>query len=682
MLKISPAEPSETRRLVGNGTLPKLWLAEREVSGMSVTSMLSRIKDFLAGQKRKSDEPSEASTTTFAKYRRITDDFPKYISTPLSNDFNPKAEPITDRLRHPVYTKKTMSESTNSGKQSAYFGANAGKTRLEFADIEFSDDEDEIDWINRQQPQNHRTSNASGGGGSSFRHPPPLAKIKPSTAPIPSLFPIRTKMVNGNAEVYNSRQDTFKKPFVFKSHQTPQQQQQSQPQRKQQSKRNSIVAQSYNLTEMNKYRALLKRLLPNLYSPEEPSSSSAATSRKNSLLLSSDDINLSSSTAINHSLTGGEGHSSKAGPSTSGTVRSIPVIDLSLEESDSEGRKKRTSLFTTVDLTQYDLAPQDADETAQVVDPVNTLEEKLQTNSRFRDDIVDSVQRKYSNTSSQRKDLIAQERQNLKELKKSTQEYEGTFERKLGDFMLQFDTIVLDEEDSEEEEEAYPELTDDHQGVIKRVLYGGSRSEVIVNKFNISITRNDLATLIGDNWLNDEVINFYMNLLIERSELRADDGLPRVYAMNTFFIPKLLSAGHPGLKRWTRKVDIFTYDIIPVPVHVGRVHWCMAIIDLQNQAIRYYDSMGTPNNAVLNALEQYLRDESLDKRKQPFDTSGFTKENMRECPRQMNGSDCGVFSCMFAEHESRNRSIGFSQQHMPYFRQKMIYEISQGRLLT
>lgn len=680
MLKTSPAEPSETQyRLVGNETLPKLWLAEREVSGMSLTSMVSRFKEFLEGRKRKSDEPSEASTTTFAKYRRITDDYPKFISTPLSNDYYPKAEYISDRLRQAVYTKKTMSESTN--RQSAYFGANAGKARLEFADIEFSDDEDEIDWINRQQPHNHRTSNAS-GGGSSLRHPPPLAKIKPSTAPIPSLFPIRTKLVNGNAEVYNSRQDTFKKPFVFKSHQTPpQQQQHSKAQQPQQNKRNSIIAQSYNLTEMNKYRALLKRLLPNLYSPEEPSSSSAGASRKNSLLLSTDDINLSSSTAINHSLAS-EGHSSKAGPSTSGTVRSIPVIDLSLEESDSEGRKKRTSLFTTVDLAQYSLTTQDAAETAQVIDPVNTLEEKLQTNSKFRDDIVDSVQRKYSNTISQRKDLIAQERENLKELKKNTQEYEGTFERKLGDFMLQFDTIVLDEEDSEEEEEAYPELADEHQGVIKRVLYGGSRSEVIVNKFNISITRNDLATLIGDNWLNDEVINFYMNLLMERSELRADDGLPRVYAMNTFFIPKLLSAGHSGLKRWTRRVDIFTYDIIPVPVHVGRVHWCMAVIDLRNQAIRYYDSMGTPNNVVLNALEQYLRDESLDKRKQQFDTSGFTKENMRECPRQMNGSDCGVFSCMFAEHESRNRSISFSQQHMPYFRQKMIYEIAQGRLLT
>lgn len=632
---------------------------------MSVTSMLSRIKQYLEGRKRKSDEPTEASTT-FAKYRRVANDFPKFISTPLSNDLHSKSETIADRLKHTQYIRKPMSGANNSGQQSAYFGGTTGKTRLEFADIEFSDDEDELDWINRQL-HNHRRDNAEGSQKSAapLRCPPPLAKLKTSAAPIPSLFPIKTQMVNGNAGG-SHRKDTFKKPFAFKSQQ----------QQEQQAKRNSIIAQSYNLEEVNKYRALLKRLLPNLYSPEEPTTSGVASSRKNSLL-SVEDFNLSSSTALNASH--GEGQQKKAG--TSSTIRSIPVIDLSLEESDSEGRRKRTSLFTTVDLSQYDMTNDDTAEAAAAIESVNTLHEKLQTNSKFRDDVVENVQRKYSTTSCQRKNLIAQERENLKELKKNTQQYEGTFERKLGDFMLKFDTIVLDEEESEEEE-AYPDLTEEHQGIIKRALYGGPRGEVIINKFNISITRNDLATLIGDNWLNDEVINFYMNLLMERSELRADDGFPRVYAMNTFFIPKLLEAGHSGLKRWTRKVDIFTYDIIPVPVHVGRVHWCMAIIDLKNRSIRYYDSMGTPNNKVLDALEKYLKDESLDKRKQPFDTSKFAKENMRDCPRQMNGSDCGVFSCMFAEHESRNREIGFSQQQMPYFRQKMIFEIAQGRLIT
>lgn len=170
-------------------------------SGMSVTSLLSRIKEFVVdGRKRKSDEPSEASTISFAKYRRITDDFPKFISTPLSNDYYSKSEPTTDRLRLPVNSKKIMTEATNSGgKQSAYFGA-TGKTRLEFADIEFSDDEDEIDWINRQQRTNHRGrvsnvgvgagggSGVGGGSTTADRHPPPLAKIRPSLAPVPSLF--------------------------------------------------------------------------------------------------------------------------------------------------------------------------------------------------------------------------------------------------------------------------------------------------------------------------------------------------------------------------------------------------------------------------------------------------------------------------------------------------------------
>uniref|UniRef100_A0A1A9ZPS9 Ubiquitin-like protease family profile domain-containing protein n=1 Tax=Glossina pallidipes TaxID=7398 RepID=A0A1A9ZPS9_GLOPL len=98
-----------------------------------------------------------------------------------------------------------------------------------------------------------------------------------------------------------------------------------------------------------------------------------------------------------------------------------------------------------------------------------------------------------------------------------------------------------------------------------------------------------------------------------------------------------------------RKVDIFARDILPVPVHVGGIHWCMAIIYLKDCTIKYYNSMGIPNSNVLKALEQYLKDESMDKRKQPFDTSQFIMESVPDVPRQMNGSNCGVFSCMFAD---------------------------------
>lgn len=69
------------------------------------------------------------------------------------------------------------------------------------------------------------------------------------------------------------------------------------------------------------------------------------------------------------------------------------------------------------------------------------------------------------------------------------------------------------------------------------------------------------------NWLNDEIINFYMNLICERS--KTNDNWPNVYAFNTFFYPKIVSTGQASVKRWTRKVDVFSYDLLIIPVHLG-----------------------------------------------------------------------------------------------------------------
>lgn len=70
-----------------------------------------------------------------------------------------------------------------------------------------------------------------------------------------------------------------------------------------------------------------------------------------------------------------------------------------------------------------------------------------------------------------------------------------------------------------------------------------------------------------------QVINFYMNLLVERSK---DPSLPSVNTFNTFFYPKLRSSGYSAVRRWTKKMDIFSKDILLVPVHLG-VHWCLSV---------------------------------------------------------------------------------------------------------
>lgn len=237
---------------------------------------------------------------------------------------------------------------------------------------------------------------------------------------------------------------------------------------------------------------------------------------------------------------------------------------------------------------------------------------------------------------------------------------------------------------SEGEEEAYndfPTLTDDQLQKINAWFYGRDLGQVLFSKFNISITRRDIQTLSWEPlaWLNDEVINFYMELLTERSQ--TNESLPNVHAMNTFFLKRLLEAGYNGVRRWTRKVDVFAQDVIPVPVHKG-IHWCMAIIHMKDKTIKYYDSMGAPNNVTLKALADWLQAESIDKRKQPLDMSDWTQENVQNIPQQENGSDCGVFSCMYAEFITRNRPILFTQQHMQYFRKRMVYEICTGQLLV
>ena len=91
--------------------------------------------------------------------------------------------------------------------------------------------------------------------------------------------------------------------------------------------------------------------------------------------------------------------------------------------------------------------------------------------------------------------------------------------------------------------------------------------------------------------------------------------------------------------------------------------------------------MGSDKNDILKALLQYLQSEHQNKKKSDFDTSDFTLENVKEIPKQMNGSDCGMFTLKYAEYLSRNASITFTQEDMPYFRRRMVYEIVNNRVI-
>lgn len=224
-------------------------------------------------------------------------------------------------------------------------------------------------------------------------------------------------------------------------------------------------------------------------------------------------------------------------------------------------------------------------------------------------------------------------------------------------------------------------LSESHRAAVRERLRRPDDS-VVVSKFSIDFCVRDLRTLVAPNWLNDEVINFYCQLLVERS-LQGRGRFPLLHAFSSFFFPKLRERGYAGVRTATRRQSPPTLarDLLLVPVHLG-MHWCMASIDFRSRAIAYHDSLHGDNAACLRALREWIAGEFEEKNEgRQFDFTGWTESCPKDVPAQRNGYDCGVFALVLAEHLSRDAAPIFAQADMPYWRERISYEIISGKLL-
>ena len=76
------------------------------------------------------------------------------------------------------------------------------------------------------------------------------------------------------------------------------------------------------------------------------------------------------------------------------------------------------------------------------------------------------------------------------------------------------------------------EITDEMDDIINRSLQGQQSGEVLVEGYRLQITRGDIATLAGLNWLNDEVIVWY-SVYVLRWKVSYD-----VTSFNNVYLPK------------------------------------------------------------------------------------------------------------------------------------------------
>ena len=162
--------------------------------------------------------------------------------------------------------------------------------------------------------------------------------------------------------------------------------------------------------------------------------------------------------------------------------------------------------------------------------------------------------------------------------------------------------------------------------VISAVEGDGPPEEIMASQGSDSVCRGSMQTLKPGQWLNDEIINYFLKGSLANHDVKLCDeqsGRKRSHFFNSFFFPTMFDEdnnkpelrgkyNYENVKRWGRKVpgkDIFNLKYIGVPINLGNMHWTSAIIFMEEKKIQYFDSMGGTDHTKLQGLLQYLKDE-------------------------------------------------------------------------
>ncbi|XP_032530368.1 LOW QUALITY PROTEIN: sentrin-specific protease 5-like [Chiroxiphia lanceolata] len=179
---------------------------------------------------------------------------------------------------------------------------------------------------------------------------------------------------------------------------------------------------------------------------------------------------------------------------------------------------------------------------------------------------------------------------------------------------------------------------------------------------------DDLTTLEGQNWLNDQIINMYGELIM--------DAVPeKVHFFNSFFHRQFVTKGYNGVKRWTKKVDLFKKTLFLIPIHL-EVHWSLIVVNVTSQIISFYDSQGIHFQFCVENIQWYLLTFSQEKNHPEF-LQGWQTAVTKCIPQQKNDSDCGVFVLQYCKCLTLDQPFQLSQEDMPQVRKRIYRELCE-----
>ena len=160
------------------------------------------------------------------------------------------------------------------------------------------------------------------------------------------------------------------------------------------------------------------------------------------------------------------------------------------------------------------------------------------------------------------------------------------------------------------------------------------------NRFGISLEKLDLNSLQPNQWLNDNVISYFLNILVVSLNKPC-------YLFNQFFFGKI-SESILSVDSWFLSCNIFVFRFHLIPIHYNGNHWMILCSDIHLKKVILFDSFNRMHPEILKKIRDFYNH-------QYFLHYGIQVPNQWEflhaesIPMQKNGYDCGVFVCKYSE---------------------------------
>ena len=224
---------------------------------------------------------------------------------------------------------------------------------------------------------------------------------------------------------------------------------------------------------------------------------------------------------------------------------------------------------------------------------------------------------------------------------------------------------------------------------IINLIFNNKDNDSTVSKSNrnIIMTVEQFRCLKPESWLNDQVINFYMDLLQDRDQKNHRKGSKiNSHFFNTFFMEKMFNSAqkynYENVMRWSKSFNVFEKDKVFIPINRNNNHWILIVIFIQQQKIIYYDSIADINKAklYLYLTARWLIDEAKIKNHK-IEINDWKLINAgKNIPQQNNGYDCGMYVLLYSDYIADNLPLSYGEEEVRESRNKIAQFIINNKI--